>query len=628
MPKLTLAQAFDLARQQQQAGQLAEAISLYQQVLRYAPHHAGAAHQLALISQQQGNIDQAITLARQAISAEPQGADHHALLGILLTAQGQLDPAIASLRQALALGANDAQTLNALGAALMWKEDLDAAADAFRAATTLAPDSGIAWNNLGNALLSSGLQDEAIEAYRQALRVQPDLAMAASNLLYALHFSARYGLEQIVAEHRKWDQTFGAAGALTGGGTKRGAGSDASGVRDAYPVTTPHTPRFTPHIQTPPVGAPAALPARRLRIGYVGRHHHDHPVGRLLLPVLAHHDRAAFEIFAYSGAFKEDAITQRIKSHCDHWRQTGALSDQQLADLVREDRIDILVDLGLHMTSSRLLAFARRPAPVQVTWLGYPGTTGLSAMDYRISDPYLDPPGSESLYVERTIQLPATWWCYDPIDGGPPVSPLPAEQSGLFTFGCLNNFVKVTEPTLELWGKVLSAIPRSRMIVLAPYGKARQRVLEKLGRDGIDSSRIEFQARVPHNEYLNLYNRIDLCLDTFPYNGHTTTLDALWMGVPTLTIPGATPAARGGLSILTNAGLTEFIAADAEQFVQLAVRCAADVTRLAELRRTLRDRMRRSPLMDAPRFARDLEAAYRQMWSYAMRRGTDSPAGS
>ena len=591
MPKLTLAQAFDLARQQQQAGQMAEAASLYQQIFRYAPNHAGAAHQLALINQQQGNIEQAIALARQAVSGDPQAAEHHSLLGVLLTAQGQLDQAIAELRQALALGANDAQVHNALGAALLWKEDLDAAADAFRSATTLAPTSGIAWNNLGNALLSAGQQDQAIDAYRQAMRVQPNLAMAASNLLYAMNYSAQYSLEQIVVEHRKWDETFGAAALVHGVAHEPATHTCAK----AHPTETSQS--FS----------------RRLRVGYVGRQLHDHPQGRLLLPLLAHHDRSHFEIIAYSGAFKEDAISQRLKSHCDHWRQTGALSDEQLAEMIRQDGVDILVDLGMHMSNSRLLTFAHKPAPVQATWLGYPGTTGLSTMDYRLSDPYLDSPGTQQLYVERTIQLPATWWCYDPIDGGPPIGRLPAQQSGSFTFGCLNNFVKVTEITLESWGRILSAVRNSRMILLAPYGKARQRVLEKLGQFGIESSRIEFSARLAHADYLNLYNRIDLCLDTFPYNGHTTTLDALWMGVPTVTMPGAIPVARGGLSIMTNAGLTDFIAADAEQLVQLAIERASNTSLLMELRRTMRDRMQNSPLMDAPRFARDMEAAYRQM---------------
>jgi protein O-GlcNAc transferase len=616
MPKMTLAQAFDFARAQQQAGHLAEAVSLYQQVLKYDPKHGGAAYQLALISQQEGNIEQALMLASRAAAADPQKADHHALLGVLLTAQGQLDAAVAELRQAIALGASDAQVHNALGAALLWKEDLDAAAAAFRIATALAPSSGIAWNNLGNALLAGGQQDEAIEAYRQALRVQPELAMAASNLLYAMNYSARYGLEQIVEEHRKWGQTFGAAGAPTGGLT---------------PESSVLSHRSS--VQTPPLRAPAALhvngrsPERRLRVGYVGRQLHDHPQGRLLLPLLANHDRLQFEIVAYSGAFREDAISQRLKSHCDHWRQTGALSDEQLANLIRQDRVDILVDLGAHMSNSRLLAFARKPAPVQVTWLGYPGTTGLAAMDYRLSDPYLDAPGTEDLYVERTIRLPATWWCYDAIDGGAVKESAErrvtgaedsqlslSTQAGAFTFGCLNNFVKVTDVTLDLWGKVLAGVEGSRIIMLAPYGSARQRVLARFSQHGIDPSRVEFSARLAHGDYLNLYNRIDLCLDSFPYNGHTTTLDALWMAVPTVTMPGLTPVSRGGLSILSNMQLHEFIAPDAEQFVRLAIERAQDRERLADLRPTLRDRMRRSPLMDAARFARDMETAYRQMW--------------
>jgi predicted O-linked N-acetylglucosamine transferase (SPINDLY family) len=294
-----------------------------------------------------------------------------------------------------------------------------------------------------------------------------------------------------------------------------------------------------------------------------------------------------------------------------------------LAELVRRDGIDILVDLTVHMAHNRLLAFARRPAPVQVTWLGYPATTGMSAMDYRLSDPHLDPVSTASnrapaqrdeLYAEQTVRLPDSFWCYEPLSDGPTVNEPPAQRNGFITFGCLNNFCKVTGPTIKLWATVLTAAPDSRMLVLAPRGPAREHLLEKLQRNGVAPTRIEFADRCPRAKYLELYRRIDIGLDTFPYNGHTTTLDALWMGVPVVTVVGRTAVGRGGWSQLSNLGLKDLAARSSRHFARVASGLAHDRERLASLRSTLRARLARSPLMDAPRFARNIEAAYRQMW--------------
>ena len=292
-----------------------------------------------------------------------------------------------------------------------------------------------------------------------------------------------------------------------------------------------------------------------------------------------------------------------------------ALRTQQVAERIRSDRIDILVDLALHTANNRLLVFARKPAPVQVTWLGYPGTTGLSAIDYRLTDPYLDPPGLfDAFYSEESIRLPDTFWCYDPLTDQPPVNALPALENGFITFGCLNNFCKVNDGCLALWAQVLQAVPQSRLLLLAPRGQAREHVLARLQQEGIAAPRVEFADRQPRLEYLKLYHRIDLGLDPLPYNGHTTSLDAFWMGVPTLTLVGKTVVGRAGWSQLCNLGLKELAAETPEQYVALAAELAADLPRLQELRGTLRQRMLRSPLMDANRFARHVEQAYRQMW--------------
>ena len=289
------------------------------------------------------------------------------------------------------------------------------------------------------------------------------------------------------------------------------------------------------------------------------------------IPLLSHHDHRQFEIFCYADVLRPDAVTERLRGYADVWRSTVGLSDQQLADLVRSDQIDILVDLTMHTADNRLLVFARKPAPVQVTWLAYPGTTGLSTIDYRLTDPYLDPPGLfDAFYSEESIRLPDTFWCYDPLTDQPPVNALPALENGFITFGCLNNFCKVNDGCLALWAQVLRAVPQSRLLLRAPRGQAREHVLARLEQEGIAASRVEFADRQPRLEYLKLYQRIDLGLDPLPYNGHTTSLDAFWMGVPTLTLVGKTVVGRAGWSQLCNLGLKELAAETPEQYVALA----------------------------------------------------------
>jgi predicted O-linked N-acetylglucosamine transferase (SPINDLY family) len=334
-----------------------------------------------------------------------------------------------------------------------------------------------------------------------------------------------------------------------------------------------------------------------------------------MTPLLSSHDRERFEVHCYSSVSRLDAMTRRLKPLVDVWRNALGKSDAQLADRVRADGIDILVDLTMHMQRGRPLLFARKPAPIQIAWLAYPGTTGLSAIDYRLTDPHLDPPGqNDADYAEESIRLPDTFWCYDPLTDQPKVNPPPTLENGRITFGCLNNFCKLNEPVLALWAKVLSAVNNSQLVLLAPQGSARLRVLHSFGALNIDRHRIQFVPLQPRPQYLQTYHRIDIGLDTFPYNGHTTSLDSFWMGVPVVTLVGNTVVGRAGLSQLTNLGLPELIAGNPEQYVEIAAGLSGDLPRLAELRRTLRPQMQASPLMDAPRFARNIEAAYRQMW--------------
>jgi predicted O-linked N-acetylglucosamine transferase (SPINDLY family) len=338
-------------------------------------------------------------------------------------------------------------------------------------------------------------------------------------------------------------------------------------------------------------------------------------VARFTLPILKWHDRGKFEAYCYASGATRDAVTDRLRQYADQWRDVAGLSDERLAELIREERIDILVDLTMHVGVNRLLVFARKPAPVQVCYLAACSSTGLSTMDYRLSDPFMDPPDAPTTYCsEETARLPESYWCYCPDEEREPPGPLPALETGQVTFGCLNNFAKVTPAMLAAWREILRGVPGARLLLHARGGSHCDQVRQSFGDEGIDPNRIEFVGHLPYAEYLHTYQRIDIALDTFPYVGGTTTCDALWMGVPVVSLVGKAPQSRGGLSILSNIGLPELAASSVEEYVGKAVTLAADLPRLADLRSGLRERMQRSPLTDAPRFTRNLEALFRSMW--------------
>ncbi len=474
-----------------------------------------------------------------------------------------------------------------LGRALYEQDRLDEAIDAMQNGLRIRPDHGESYTNLGNVFRQAANVQQAIVCFDRAITLSRTRSVPQSNRLYTLYYHPDYDAQRILREHQKWNEQLAA-----------GLRSDVSHHNDRSP-------------------------GRRLRIGYVSPNFWGHCQVLFTAPLFSRHDHSQFEIYCYSDVKMPDSFTARLRGWADVWRSTVGMDHQQVAELIRRDRIDILVDLTLHMAENRMLVFAHKPAPVQVTWLGYPGTTGLQTMDYRLTDPYLDPLGqTDAAYAEQSVRLPHTFWCIDPeaLEAAdmPAVNPLPALSGskrpalslskGHITFGCLNNFCKVNQPLLELWARVLDAVPGSRMMILAPPGSRRQWVCQTLG------DRVDFVSRQTRPDYLKFYNQIDLGLDTLPYNGHTTSLDSLWMGVPVVTLVGRTVVGRAGISQLSNVGLSELAATEPEQFVELAAKLAADLPKLAELRASLRDRMRSSPLMDADGFARDIESAYRQMW--------------
>jgi predicted O-linked N-acetylglucosamine transferase (SPINDLY family) len=623
LQQLTIQQSLDLALKLHHAGRLAEAEKLYRQILADQPEHAEAMHHLGVLAHQVGRIDAGVELIRRAISLRPSYTSAYCNLGKILNENGQTDEAAAACRQALTLHPKLPEALNNLGIALTSTGRIDEAIAAFRQAAAfkadyvdahvnlgvalkdkglpdeaiaacrrvlvLRPDCAEACNNLGNALKDKGQLDEAIAAYRLAIAIEPHNASFGSNLLFALHAHRAYDARAIAEEHRRWNRQY------------------------VEPLRKSVQQRSTNSSQ---VHDNNRIPQRRLRIGYVSPDFKDHVVGRNLMPLFGEHDRGQFEITCYAQVRSPDAMTGQFQQHADRWRSMIGRSDDQVASQIRADRIDILVDLALHTACNRLLVFARKPAPVQATFAGYPGSTGLSEIDYRLSDPYLDPPGmDESIYSEQTIRLPDSFWCYDPLDCRDiSVNPPPALDSGAITFGCLSNFSKINVEVLALWAQVLRQVDNSRMLLLAPQGTHRQQTLDRLRLERIDPRRVEFVANQSRRKYLETYHRIDIGLDSFPYNGHTTSLDSFWMGVPAVTRVGERAVSRAGWCQLSNLGLAELAGKTAEEFVRIAIGLARDLPRLKELRSTLRRRMEQSPLMDAPKFARSIETAYRRMW--------------
>jgi protein O-GlcNAc transferase len=578
---VTIPQAFQMALAHHQAGRLVEAEALYRQILAVEPRHADALHFLGVIAHQVGRNDLAMEWIRQAIVLKPSNPAAHSNLGEACRAMGRLDEAIAAYREALRIDPDFLEAHNNMGIALRERGQIDEAVAAGRRALELQPDYFKAENNLGNALKDRGELDEAVAAFRRALEIHPNDASTHSNLVSTLHFLPGSGARSISEEHRRWNRQF----------------------------SDPLKPFILPH-------ANDGSPERRLRVGYVSPDFWEHVAGRYALPLLESHDRDQVEILCYSGVLRPDAMTERFRALAGGgWRNTVGVSDAGLAEMIREDGVDILVDLAMHTAGNRLPVFARKPAPVQVTWLAYPGSMGLDTIGYRLTDAHMDPPGEKPAWsAEEPVRLPNCWCCYHPVGDSPEVRALPAFSAHGVTFGSLNNFAKVNEGVLALWARVLESVEGARLVMLCPEGSARERVRACFAERGIAAERVELTDILPRPEYLKFYQRIDIGLDPFPGNGMTTTCDALWMGVPVLTLPGEMPVSRAGLSLLSAVGLAEFAMNSEEDYVRKAAELAGDLPRLAELRATLRARMQASPLMDAPRFARNVEAAYRKMW--------------
>jgi predicted O-linked N-acetylglucosamine transferase (SPINDLY family) len=575
---------FNLGNALQQQRNFPEAIKCLQQVIQRQPNYVDAYSSLAHAYKAQENLVAAINCYQKAIELQPDSASAHCHLGIALQAQGNLPAAAQSYQRALEFDANNWLALINLGD--VWRNQgyPSLAIHYYRKALGINPDNETGKINLASALKDRGAIEEAIAMSRQIVTDNPSLVHAHQNLLLYLHYSQDCEPSAIYEEHKNW--------------AKRHA--SLLGENIDYSGSDRH-------------------PDRRLRIGYVSGDFLTHSVSFFFEPLLTAHNQRDFEVICYANNNKSDDTTARLRKLAAGWREIYNLNDEQFAQLVIQDKIDILVDLSGHTNGNRLLAFARKLAPIQVSYIGYPNTTGIDAIDYRITDNWTEPEGqTEHLHSEQLIRLPHGFLCYQPPQNYPEVSSSPVLEKGHITFGCFNNLSKVNPQLISYWANILKNVPESRMLIkswtLADSGM-RDSLHQLFQQQGIEPNRIELSGWIAaKNEHLSLYNQVDIALDTFPYNGTTTTCEAMWMGVPVITLAGQTHVSRVGVSLLSSVGLEELIAQSAEEYVQKAVNLANNRERLPQMRANLRAQMQAAPLTNAGLISQSLEAAYRQMW--------------
>ena len=563
-------------------GKVDEALACYRKSLELRPDSAMVYSNMGAALLNKGDIDAAEEACRKSLRIDPGYAKGYVNLALVHASKRNDSEALTAYERALELGLESAETYCNMGASLFELGRLEEAVACCEKALLLKPSFTDARANLSTALIGQGRLAEGLAEVRTVLEQRPGFALANSNLLMTMQYDDTVTSAELYNAHREWGLRFGG----------KGGGFDFRGREEAD---------------------------RRLRLGFVSTDFNAHPVGFFLEPLLSRLDRRAVEIFLYAANAHTDPVTDRIRVLADHWRLVVGLDAEAAARLVYEDRIDILFDLNGHTRGNRLDMFALRPAPLQVTWLGYPDTTGLPEMDIRLSDRHADPEGRTEQYcTERLVRLPQSFLCYQMMPGAPAVSPAPCLAGGGVTFGSFNNLSKISPTTIRLWSRLLLATAGTRLLVkaraLTDEG-AGSRLRAAFAREGLGEERIELRGWTPGPlGHLDQYRDVDIALDTFPYNGTTTTCEALSMGVPVVTLAGVRHAARVGVSILNGAGLAEMVAADENEYIDIAVRLAQNRERLARLREGMRERLKASPLCDATSFARDFEEACRQMW--------------
>ena len=562
-------------------GRYHEAVEAYVETIRLKPDHTEAYYNLGNVLRQCGSLNEAVAAYDQALQRRPDYAEAHYARGRAFKDQGKLGEARDAYDQAIRLRPGWFRAYEGRAVVLRRQGYTKRALADLDEALRLEPGSVNAHGLRASVLTDEARFDEAREAYEKALSLAPDDADIRTNYVLFLCYDPAQTNETVLDAHRVWGRHHG------------------------------HPPdRYTSYANSPD-------PDRPIRVGLVSADFGRHPVGYLLDGIMEAVDRRQLHIFCYSGRLKEDDLTARFQEHAHGWRRMTGLSDHALAEMIRDDGIDILIDLSGHTDGRRLQCFALKPAPVQVTWMGYCGTTGLSAIDYILMDPHHVPPGDERWFTETVVRLPDGHWCYSPPDYAPDVTDPPALRNGHITFCSFNNLKKLNAQVIDLWAAILREVPRSRLVLKWPAladVDHRQRLTTAFEARGIASDRLELRTASPNAELLAQYADIDIALDPFPYSGGVTSCEVLWMGLPIVTWPLDRPASRQTLSQLTALGRLEWAARDAEDYVRIAVDLASDVSRLRAMRREQRSRMAASPLCDRNRFARNVESALRQMW--------------
>ena len=576
----------NLGRAYQDNGDTDAAIASYQAALTLQPELADAHNNLGNALQARRELQGALQHYRQALALKPDYAEAHNNLGRALAALGRFDEAIHAYRAALALKPDDADVYNSLGIALQEQGQLDAAIEQYRLALALKPDYAPAHNNLGKDLAAQGKFAEAMDSYRTALRFKPDFDVAYSNLLFHLNHEMQPEPAAYLAEARRFGEQV----------------SQRARPFDTWSAEQNHA---------------GSNRARPLRVGLVSGDFRSHPVGYFLENVLAHLDPRQIELVAYDTRGFGDDLTARIKPYFAQWHILAGLSDEAAAQKIHRHGIAVLVDLAGHTADNRLPVFAWLPAPVQVAWLGYFASTGLASIDYIVADRQVLPAGEEAHFSEKPWRLPDCYLCFTPPKDEIAVGPLPLSENRHVIFGCFNKLNKINDAVVALWAKVLHAVPQSRLLLKTKELtdiSAQDLTRARFAAHGIDPLRLILEGYTPRLENFAAYRRVDIALDPFPYPGGTTTVEALWMGVPVLSRRGDRFLSHAGESLLSSAGLPGWIADNDADYIAKAQAFAADPAQLAVLRAGLRTQLLASPLCDAPRFAAHLTAAFIGMW--------------
>ena len=648
-------QAVGLHRQ----GQLDEADQLYRQALAYDGRHAGAMQLRGVIQMQRGNHEEAAKLIQRSLDFEPRNPQALSNLGNVLLELKRYDEAIAALRLAVEVQPNSADALGNLGRALRRRRYYPEAVEAYRKAVEVAPERAGLHSALGVALTEAGEHEAAVKAHERALELAPDRAEFKNNLAHAHRLAGRdeeaerelrealalnpeegefhLALGRVVNRNGRFDEAI----ELYRQARDHGAESTKfelalmffqNHVLTNDPVKSKgdavlYAKRRAGHVTPFKDHANDRNPDRPLRIGWVSADFKTHPVGRFLVAAFREIDQSKLVMHGYSMDDRpQDPIHHEIRKIVPNWLNIQAMTDEEVAHQIRKDRIDVLIDLSGHTAGNRLGVFAYKPAPVAVTWLGYFATTGFAEIDYVLCNRWLVPEDEEDQWVEKPWRLGDTHWCYTAPTADVPVVPTPALESGTITFGSYNNFDKINEPTIALWSRVIDAVPNSRLLLRSSLKNpaVKERMTKAFNARGLDGDRLVVDSTpMPYEEHMKSYGLLDIALDPFPYNGGTTTTEALYMGVPVLSLHGDRFVAHLAETNLQSAGLVDWIAKDQDEFVAKAKAFAADLPALDQLRQGMRERVLASRLFNAPAFARELETAFQGMyrkWAEAQRK--------